>query len=156
MSECRSNVTSYRQLVPTEGHTMTTQPGFYSHRPGAAAQCFWDGQQWVSATGYMAVPVTVGAPAPRTFVDRHPKMVGFGIFWVACMALHWWWMAPMTLLGVAAYFTAKYYRARNARLAAAADYENYLYAQGKPAGTYGRYYQPGVSDALSHDGSDQV
>jgi hypothetical protein len=127
---------------------MTTQPGWYSDPSGAPTQRFWDGQQWTAATGLVAVPVLVSAPtAPRSFVDRHPKMVGFGILWVVCMAMHWWWLAPLLILSVATYFAVKYHRARNARLAADADYENSLYLRGKPAGTYGRYYQPGVSDA---------
>jgi hypothetical protein len=75
-------------------------------------------------------------------------MVGFGMFWVVCMELHWWWLAPLAILGVATYFTAKYYRARNARLAADAVKQNSLYLRGKPAGTYGRFYEPGVSDAV--------
>ncbi len=59
---------------------MTTQPGWYSDPSGAPTQRFWDGQRWTAATGLVAVPVLVGAPAaPRSFVDRHPKMVGFGI-----------------------------------------------------------------------------
>lgn len=127
---------------------MTMQPGWYPDPSGAGAQRFWDGQQWIAAAGFMAVPVLVSTPAPRSFVDRHPKMVGFGILWVACMAMHWWWLAPLLILSVAAYFTVKYYRARNARLAADADNQNSLYLRGKPAGTYGRFYQPGVSDAV--------
>lgn len=128
-----------------------TAAGWYPDPLGSGAQRFWDGEQWATTLANpVMTPVTVEA-RPSTsaagvlgFVERHRFLTVLAALWFASMAAHWWWFFPLIAAGVTFYVAAKLWRRREARLAAAADYENDLALHGDPRGTFGNYPPTGT------------
>lgn len=121
---------------------MTTHPpaGWYPDPTGAAQQRYWDGEQWTSALAaptVIAVPVT--APPAKDWAQRHPAWTTLIVFWLACMIWQWGWLAPTLALGAAIILGIRWIQRRNARLAANADRQNALAAEGDERGIYGDY-----------------
>lgn len=120
---------------------MTNPPaGWYPDPTGAAQQRYWDGEQW---TGALAAPTVVAiplaAPPAKDWAQRHPAWTTLIVFWIACMIWQWEWLAPTLALAAAATWGVRWMHRRNSRLAADADEQNALLAEGDERGIYGDY-----------------
>lgn len=118
----------------------TPPAGWYPDPTGAAQQRFWDGQQWAEALAAPTViTVPVYAPPPKDWAQRHPAWTTLIVFWIACMIWQWEWLVPVIAIAAATVFTVRWIQRRNARLAADADLQDRLLAQGDERGMYGDY-----------------
>ncbi|MGJ6127432.1 DUF2510 domain-containing protein [Mycolicibacterium sp. Y3] len=121
---------------------MTTHPpaGWYPDPIGAPQQRYWDGQQWTEALAAPTViAVPVAAPPAKDWAQRHPAWTTLIVFWIACMIWQWEWLAPTLAAAAATAWGIRWLHHRNARLAANADRENALAAEGDERGIYGDY-----------------
>lgn len=118
----------------------TPPAGWYPDPTGAAQQRFWDGQQWTEALAAPTViTVPVHAPPAKDWAQRHPAWTTLIVFWIACMIWQWEWLVPVIAIVAATVFTVRWIQRRNARLAADADLQDRLLAQGDERGMYGDY-----------------
>lgn len=123
----------------------TPPAGWYPDPTGAAQQRFWDGQQWTEALAAPTViTVPVYAPPAKDWAQRHPAWTTLIVFWIACMIWQWEWLAPTLALVAAGVWVTRWIQRRNARLAADADLQNRLAAEGDERGIFGDY--PPVED----------
>jgi hypothetical protein len=119
---------------------MTNPPGWYPDPIGQAPQRYWDGNQWthaLAAPTVIAVPVT--APPAKDWAQRHPVWTTLIVFWIVCMIWQWTWLAPTLAVAAATAWTTRSIHRRNTRLAADADQQNALAAEGDERGIYGHY-----------------
>ena len=121
--------------------TNTTPPaGWYPDPTGAAQQRYWDGHQWTEALAAPTViHVPVAAPPAKDWFQRHPAWTTLITIWVACMIWQWEWLVPTIAVVAAIVFTVRWIDRRNTRLAADADRQNELAAQGDERGIFGDY-----------------
>ncbi|MCV7225272.1 DUF2510 domain-containing protein [Mycolicibacterium komossense] len=118
----------------------TPPAGWYPDPTGAAQQRFWDGEQWTEALAAPTViTVPVYAPPAKDWAQRHPAWTTLIVFWIACMIWQWEWLVPVIAVTGATVWTIRWIQRRNARLAADADLQNQLLAEGDERGIYGDY-----------------
>ncbi len=114
--------------------------GWYPDPTGVPQQRFWDGEQWTQAIAAPTV-ITVAVPAPpaKDWAQRHPAWTTLIVIWIACMIWQWKWLVPVIAVVAAIVWTVRWIDRRNDRLAAEADRQNRLYAEGDVRGMYGDY-----------------
>ncbi|WP_099020934.1 DUF2510 domain-containing protein [Mycolicibacterium palauense] len=118
----------------------TPSAGWYPDPTGAAQQRYWDGHQWTEALAAPTViHVPVAAPPVKDWFQRHPAWTTLIVFWIACMIWQWEWLVPTIAVLAAIVFAVRWIERRNARLAADADRQNELVAQGDERGIFGDY-----------------
>ncbi|WP_457181123.1 DUF2510 domain-containing protein [Mycobacteroides abscessus] len=136
---------------------MTTQEADWYPDPTGLPQWRWfDSQQWTTHTAPMppapsspVQQVIVLLAAPRSFIARHPFLVGIAAFFVlgifpGIFPILWWAFLALVAYKVAKFIARKAnaYNASQQAIAARADLQNAQVLNGDIRGIYGQYPPP--------------